>query len=516
MDDKIIVTHKAALTRKYGTAGMTRIRKAVSALVAADRKRGLATRLVCLDDAAAMQRMRAPRVTDPADPRQNKRAIDAIFRARSPGYLMILGSVDVVPHQDVANPVHAAGDDDDVHAWSDLPYACTAPYSRDAAAFRAPSRVVGRLPDLTGAREPSHLVHLLDVATRYTARPVADYARCFGLSTASWRRSSAQSLFNVFGHSRDLATSPRSGPRHTAARLARLAHFINCHGGTADPMFYGEEDKKRNPAQPPALTSDAIADRIAPGTVASVECCYGAELYDSVTLALPLPICQHYLAQGAYAWFGSSTIAYGPAEGNGAADLITQYFLLALMEGASTGRAALVARQRFVEQAGELDAVDLKTLAQFNLLGDPSLRPAQVDSATDIPEGADASHAARQLRRGRRAKLEVTAEFLCATKPTAAKRARAARRSPTVNKALSNIARAAGLPEASTFAAFAVKLPPALRGARGKRAGVASRYYIAVSRPRSADGKHTLGTRVAAVAKEVDGRIVGYRIYREK
>src|SRR4029453_14340311 len=105
------------------------------------------------------------------------------------------------------------------------------------------------------------------------------------------------------------------------------------------------------------------------GAGAAVECCYGAQLYDSVTLSLPLPICQRYLIQGAYGYFGSSTIAYGPEEGNGAADLITQYFLLAILDGASLGRAALQARQQFVQQTGELDPVDLKTLGQFNLLG---------------------------------------------------------------------------------------------------------------------------------------------------
>lgn len=520
MDDKIIVTHKGALVAKYGTGGLARIKAAIATLKATDAKRGLSTRLVFLDDARAMRAMRAPPVTDPADPRQAKRAIDAIFLRRDPEYLVILGSIDVVPHQDIANPVFAAGADDDVHASADLPYACTAPYSRDAAVFKAPSRVVGRLPDLTGAREPSHLLRLLAVAAHWTSRPVTDYAGYFGLSTASWRKSSALSLFNVFGDSRRLVTSPKSGPRHPAARLAPRAHFINCHGGVADPTFYGEEDKVRDPAQPPALTSDAVDRRIAEGTVASVECCYGAELYDSLTLALPLPICQRYLAQGAYAWFGSSTIAYGPAQGNGAADFITQYFLQALLEGASTGRAALLARQRFVAQTGELDAVDLKTLAQFNLLGDPSIVPAVVDSATGVPKGIDPPHAMRQMRRARRAKLAATAGFLDATKPTAGAPARASRASPTVRHALDAIAREAGMPATCAFTAFDVKLPPALRGARAKAAGIAQRYFVAVFRragARPPAGKEAaIGSRVAAVAKEVDGRIVGYRIYREK
>ena len=36
-----------------------------------------------------------------------------------------------------------------------------APYSRDIATFRGPTRVVGRLPDLAGANEPDYLIALL-------------------------------------------------------------------------------------------------------------------------------------------------------------------------------------------------------------------------------------------------------------------------------------------------------------------------------------------------------------------
>ena len=89
------------------------------------------------------------------------------------------------------------------------------------------------------------------------------------------------------------------------------------------------------------------------------------ELYDAETLSIPIPICQSYLAQGALAYLGSTTMAYGPAEGNGSADLLTQFFIIQLLAGASVGRAALVARQEFVAQTGQMDAIDLKTLAQF-------------------------------------------------------------------------------------------------------------------------------------------------------
>src|SRR5512145_948652 len=148
MDDKIIVTNRSALTMKYGSKGLATIRTALRALIAADKKRGIQSRVVYLNDRAAMKRIGGKPVTTPADPRENKEAIDALFKSLTPDYLMILGAPDVVPHQDLDNPAYDPRDDDDDHAWGDLPYACDASYSRDPARFVGPTRVVGRLPDL--------------------------------------------------------------------------------------------------------------------------------------------------------------------------------------------------------------------------------------------------------------------------------------------------------------------------------------------------------------------------------
>ena len=107
----------------------------------------------------------------------------------------------------------------------------------------------------------------------------------------------------------------------------------------------------------------------------AAECCYGAELYDVRETGGEPGICNTYLYHGAYGFFGSSTVAYGPADGNGSADLLCQYFLERVLRGASLGRAALEARQQFTRAASVLDPVDLKTLAQFSLMGDPSVHP---------------------------------------------------------------------------------------------------------------------------------------------
>ena len=123
---------------------------------------------------------------------------------------------------------------------------------------------------------------------------------------------------------------------------------------------------------------------LAKGTVAAMECCYGAELYDPALAAGQPGICNTYLGLGAHGYFGSSTIAYGPASGNGQADLICQFFLQHVLSGASTGEAALRARIDFIALLSVADPTDLKTIAQFNLMGDPSLHPVAMAPADDV------------------------------------------------------------------------------------------------------------------------------------
>jgi hypothetical protein len=301
--------------------------------------------------------------------------IDGLWHAYRPDYLMILGAIDVVPHQDLRNPAYDPPDDDDEHAWGDFPYACDAPYSRNPSDFLAPSRVVGRLPDLNGRGEAGYLVRLLNIAARYRRRAREDYQPHFGLSTRSWGNSTALSLRNLFGSAESLNLSPPRGPRWSQAALRRRIHFINCHGAKADTWFYGENARETD--QPRALSALLLGRgrRVMEGTVVAAECCYGAELYDVRETEGEPGICNTYLYHGAYGFFGSSTVAYGPPDGNGSADLLCQYFLERVLRGASIGRATLEARQQFARAASVLDPVDLKTLAQFSLMGDPSVHP---------------------------------------------------------------------------------------------------------------------------------------------
>ena len=129
MDDKVIVSNRSALIAKYAKARLVKVEAAVAAVIAADKARGIRSRLIYLDNAAAMKKLKGKPVTVASNPRQNKQAVDAVFKATAPEYLMILGAPDVVPHQDLRNLMYKKDDDMDAYAYGDLPYACEGDYS---------------------------------------------------------------------------------------------------------------------------------------------------------------------------------------------------------------------------------------------------------------------------------------------------------------------------------------------------------------------------------------------------
>lgn len=373
--DKMIVTNTSALAAKYGKAGSAKISSALKKLIAADARRGLVSKVIALDSKTNMASYGAP-VGSHTNARATKAAIDAIYSKERPDYILIVGASDIVPLVQLKNPVYSPhpDDDNDKTVPSDLPYACDTGYSTDINHFVGPTRVLGRLPDLVGARNPRYLIKLLQTAANYETFGADDYQRHFTLTAKVWSGSTKLSLSNMFGSSSGMKTAPSSGPRWSGIQLAPKVHFINCHGGDKDIHYYGQPTGKE--IYPEAHAADLLSKKIVPGTVLAAECCYGAQLYDPSVTSGQAGIAYTYLGEGAYGVFGSTTIAYGSSESNSSADLICQYFILSVMNGASLGRAALEARHQFVGQYSHLSPTDLKTLAQFYLLGDPSIHAA--------------------------------------------------------------------------------------------------------------------------------------------
>lgn len=537
MNDKIIVTNLGALKKKYGTKGLSKIRAAIAALIAADKKRGLSTKLLSLDSASEMKKVKGAAVTQPSSPRQNKDAIDAVFAAMRPDYLMILGAVDVIPHQDLINPMFGKDDDLDDPCWGDIPYACDQPYSRQPDKFIGPTRVVGRLPDITAGKDPEYLIGLLRTAAGWKSLTRQQYSGYFAITAQPWKKSTSMSLERLFGSSKNLNVSPKAGPKWTNAQLAHLSHFINCHGNTVTPFFSGQRGNEED--YPDAHKAVWVAGKISEGTVAAVECCYGGELYDPALAEKPdnpaeAPghpgICNTYLGGKAYGYFAASTIAYGPADSNGSADLICQSFLRHVLAGASLGRAALQARQDFALTGPDVDPADMKTIAQFSLFGDPSIHPVAVPTShTMAPSGfakgarkagaaagripANLSPIARAERRKQALDKGV---FISNTQPVAC-RTTDAKTTSSLAKALLKLAAAAKItkPKTMTFRIKAGTAPAGGSTAKKAFAGLAAKapkpsaYHVAMSARKSK--KQRTPKITALIAKEAGGKIVSYR-----
>jgi hypothetical protein len=420
---KIIVTHRGALRSKYGPA-LGRVMAAVEALVAADAGRGIASQLVALDSREEMARFGAAPMGDASDREGAKRAIDAIDRRLRPHYLLILGAGDVVPMQRLANTTgaivfdgHGGGDADDV-IESDLPYACEMD-SDHPADFQGPTRVVGRLPDLPGATSPAYLEKVLRLAAKAKPLPRERYRDWLALTAQIWAVSTAITASRLFGDASRVVMSPPKRDRWTARELSPRLHFLNCHGDEGDDAFYGQAIGRREKQR--VLASASLRGNVAAGTVVAAECCFGGHV------SIPqvpragrrprVPVALEYLRQGACGVFASTGTAYGMPLRNQWADVLCRQFMKRVLQGASLGRAALMARHDYVRGKKMIDPVAVKTLAQFCLLGDPSIHPVEVPGARRALRrpAVDQARLAAQARERRRERERQLGRELAST-----------------------------------------------------------------------------------------------------
>jgi len=513
------VTNGTELTRKYGKAGLKAIRAELKKLAAADKTvRSLATAIIFLDVAADMKPYGGNTVTSAGDCRQNKVAIDAVFAKETPDYLVILGAPDVVPYQDMLNPVHDPGGDDDPLALGDLPYACDKPYSRDVNKFIGPTRVVGRLPDLcsagSGNGNLAYITGVIRAAAASKPKPQPDPLDYFGLSAAVWTVSTQLSLQGVYGDDTRLLNCPKAGPTYTSKQLGKLSHFINCHGAQVSPTFYGQDPNNLD-SYPDAMRSTGLAG-LTPGTAAAFECCYGAELYDPQAAQGVMSIANRYLEKKACGVCASTTIAYGPPDSNAQADLMCRYFMLKVLSGASTGMAMLEARQEFIRTVGTLSPVDLKTLGQYVLLGDPSLQAFR--AAKDPQEAIVTTKKVTMLKRddagdaarlARRQKLATLGAAIGAVTSFASEKAGPA--APSIRRFL---AQQLNIPEArANVEAFHVHHPKSsiLTKTTSKLMDTrADKHYVLIHSKRRVEKEDGIGfdDLVGLVASEIDGRMI--------
>jgi len=498
--DKVIVSNSQALKAKYQNSGFSTVKAAVDKLIAADAQRHLKTRLIFIDDAPTMSKLSGTPPINATDQRGAKNAVDAIAKALSPDYIVLLDGPDVIPHIALDNPVPNDLDDS---IDSDLPYASDVGFSNQSARYIKITRVLGRIPNVPGATSPTNLIGFINTSVKAKPAPAGNYGGYFGLTAEVWRDSTALSLDAAFGGHTTLDVAPPAAPPSTNGRFAKLSHFINCHGSSRRPEFYGQ----RGTNYPVSMTSAQVARQGIAGTVVAAECCYGAQLYDPSLTRIADPICIAYLAAGAFGFLGSTNIAYGPETWNGQADLLTQFFFENVVAGASLGRSLLQARQRFVSTQSMTDPTNLKTLAQFVLLGDPSTTPCLRSHDFLPPSDQLSSEDVTAQRKARRVALKSLGDTIPQAKAVPGPRGEVGR---AVRARLKAIAEQKGF-AGSEIAVFTVKAPPNYRRAM-KAFGDADEHVAVISRTVDAPSEiiairhlvaHIVGDEITKVSETV-------------
>ena len=269
--------------------------------------------------------------------------------------LLLLGGDDVIPFFRLDNPC----DDADESVLSDNPYS-----SRDENHI-IPERSCARIPDNGSA----------DFMTRQFTKSKSVNGKSFGLTAKVWRRAS-ENVYRPIGKPKELKTSPPVNSDKFKKSWLRKKDYLyfNVHGSKISANWYGQQGG----AYPVAMDPSNIQN--ASGIVAC-EACYGAYIIKKTEEdAISLKFLNERKILG---FCGSTTIAYGPAAPpSSEADLFVKYFFEYLEQGLTLGESFKNAKLDFARKAlrrhGFLDDDDQKTLLQFVLYGDPTLRAHDV------------------------------------------------------------------------------------------------------------------------------------------
>jgi tetratricopeptide (TPR) repeat protein len=390
---QLLLGCKRTLLQRYGEPGFAAIDRRLQSLADALGRRGVVANCCYIDDAASLQIddqiALAPADHDPTAIRNLVRTFAESLdqRRQELGTALLIGGDDSIPFHRLANPLH----DDDPVILSDTPY------GSDDAGYLLPHRVVARLPDGAGS-DPSLLLAVLDQMIDYHSGSGAYQKRGFQLRLLGGRRkparqraigakagysaeiwqAAAREVLDALDANAPLTTSPPldADTLDPSAWNDQRVLYVNLHGAAGLPNWYGQPDVAWPGAAtrlPIALRPDQLgAQRMAGGLLIS-EACYGAEIIDrGPENCIPL----RALAEGMLACVGATASSYGnlgaPMVG---ADLLCQRLLAQLAAGAAIGDALHRARLEFAQtmyrRQGYLDDLDIKTLAEFMLLGDP-------------------------------------------------------------------------------------------------------------------------------------------------
>lgn len=368
---ELIVTSKEKLKEKYGE-GFSQIEAKVKALQIALKAEKLDSAIVYVDDEESLKPF-GQKPVNPEKPDEIKSLIDKIHgkikaQKKELKHVLIIGGDTIVPFHRVKNPVpfDPENGDPDAEVLTDNPYAST---DDD---ILVPERSLGRMPDNKSA-ELSLLVSQLDTAITYHGKKSSASRSCC-YSAEVWDEASKAVCAVVLGAKNYHTSLPITAMQFDKNWInGKLYQYFNLHGGEDTPNWYGQSAQ----ILPMAFTPENVNKAKVEGAIVYSEACYGANIiYKDVEDALSLK----FLSSKAICFVGSTKVAFGPDKPPSIdADLLGVKFLGNVKNYRMTfGEALMKAKQHFAKEMigrqGILDDTDQKTLLEFVLYGDPSLK----------------------------------------------------------------------------------------------------------------------------------------------
>ena len=385
----VLLGHRAALVRRFGTAGWHAIDERIQRLCRVLRQQGMFVVAGYIDAPGGLAMLDilppAPIAPEAMAIRDAVREMAAQLQLRGLELttLVLIGGDQCIPFHRLQNPIP----DDEPQILSDNPYAC------DDAGYLLPQRIVARLPE-GDSDDPQLLIGMLesmahyhakaqhqgqsgfDLATLLRIRSTPAQRLAVGVAADAWREPSQLVLRNLHADAKLFTSPPLTAQNFAARTLAgREVVYINLHGAAGMPHFYGQSASGWGAASalPIAISPNQLTRNVVAGAIIISEACYGAELAGrTIHNSVPLKA----LSEGALAFVGSTVNAYGSAAAPLlGADLLFERMTRYLADGMPIGMALHFARLEFAQvmydRQGFLDDVDMKTLIEFILLGDP-------------------------------------------------------------------------------------------------------------------------------------------------
>lgn len=282
---------------------------------------------------------------------------------KNPKYLFILGSNTVIPsivwssfEKDMIDSLSGSGD---FTISSDLPYSTLDirnPFLGQVYDFEDALRV-GRLPNVNFENYFSNV--------KKACGKIKE-VKTFSLSAAVWSEETKYN-YEKIKSGPEVFTSPEVTIDNVKSILPSETNMflINLHGGKGSKYWFGQ----LNDCFPTAMEPESFSNIQDPYFIA-VEACYGAYYNEQ---SIDMSILLTTLNEKCISFLGSSRIAYGTHEPPGSnADVICGEYLVNLKNNLTAGDSFAKARNILMRE--ESDPVVIKTLAEFSLYGDPSVK----------------------------------------------------------------------------------------------------------------------------------------------